>query len=268
MPRKKDYFMRGLVLEGGGARGAYQIGVVKAFYENGYSFDGFVGTSIGAINAAMLAQGDFEKSLELWMHISLEQVFYEDELSLVGLTDIKGHKTDFFHAISEGFHVLDSIIHNRGFHTDKMKALLEQFLDEEKIRKSGKDYGLVALSLSKHKSYELMLEDIPDGQLIDYIMASASMPGFHPETVAGNTFLDGGLSNNCPFNLLSEKKDYDEIVVVRITKIPLFRKTDDPRVKFITPNENLGNPLMFTSENSKAKIELGYNDGLRYILSL
>ncbi len=51
--------MRGLVLEGGGVKGAYHIGVLKALRENGLDkFDGYVGTSIGAINAAMLAAGD------------------------------------------------------------------------------------------------------------------------------------------------------------------------------------------------------------------
>ena len=49
--------MIGLVLEGGVARGAYHIGVVKAYLEAGYKFDGYAGTSVGAINAAMIAHG-------------------------------------------------------------------------------------------------------------------------------------------------------------------------------------------------------------------
>ena len=81
--------MRGLALEGGGARGAYQIGVVKALIENGYEFDGFVGTSIGAINAAILAQGDFDKALGLWTDISIEKIFDEDEQPLLQMVDIK-----------------------------------------------------------------------------------------------------------------------------------------------------------------------------------
>ncbi len=46
--------MRGLVLEGGGAKGCYQIGAYKALVEMGITFDYVVGTSIGAINAAMI----------------------------------------------------------------------------------------------------------------------------------------------------------------------------------------------------------------------
>lgn len=58
--------MLGLALEGGGAKGAYHMGVVKAYFEEGYYFDGVVGTSIGALNGAIIAQGDFELGYELW----------------------------------------------------------------------------------------------------------------------------------------------------------------------------------------------------------
>jgi NTE family protein len=256
--------MRGLVLEGGGARGAYQIGVIKSLYENGYSFDGFVGTSIGSVNAAMLAQGDFDKALELWMNISLEQVFFEDELPVVKLTDIKSFKPGLIAALKEGANALSKVIHNRGLHTDRMKKFLEQYIDEDKIRKSDKDFGLVALSLSERKAYEVMLDDIPHGQLINYIMASSSLPGFHLETIEGNTFIDGGIYNNCPSNLLI-KKGYRDILAVRITKIHSLHWTDDPKIKTITPSKDLGNMLLFTQENCETKIDLGYNDGMNFI---
>ena len=69
--------MRGLVLEGGGAKGCYQIGAYKALMEMGITFDYVVGTSIGAINAAMICQGDWEIAYKLWENIS-----YEDVISL------------------------------------------------------------------------------------------------------------------------------------------------------------------------------------------
>ena len=256
--------MRGLVLEGGGARGAYQIGVVKALYEKGYRFDGFVGTSIGSINAAMLAQDDFDKALELWMNISMEQVFLEDDLPILKLADIKDIKPKLKHLLKEGRNILAKIVHNRGIHTERMKSLLGKYIDEEKIRKSGKDYGLVAFSVSERKAYELMLDEIPNGQLVNYIMASSSVPGFHLETIEGNTFIDGGVYNNCPSNLLIER-GYDEIIAVRITKIHSLHWTDDFKVKTISPSKDLGNILLFTPENCAAKIELGYNDGLNFI---
>jgi len=214
----------------------------------------------------LLAQGDFDKVLELWLNISIEQLFCEDELSLIELVDANGFKADIKQMLREGHAALNKILHNKGFHTEKMKTLLERYIDEEKIRLSGKDFGLVAISLSERRPYELMLENIQSGRLVNYIMASASLPGFHPETIEGNSFLDGGLYNNCPYNLLS-KKGYDEIIVVRITKTPIFHRPGEPRVKFITPSDDLGNILLFSPENSASKIELGYYDGLRHVES-
>ena len=52
--------MYGVALEGGGMKGAYHIGAVKAILECGYEIGAYVGTSIGSFNAAVLAQGDFE----------------------------------------------------------------------------------------------------------------------------------------------------------------------------------------------------------------
>ncbi|HMM69555.1 MAG TPA: patatin-like phospholipase family protein, partial [Gudongella oleilytica] len=52
--------MYGLVLEGGGAKGSYHVGVYKALLEEGIPIGGVAGTSIGALNGAMIVQGDFE----------------------------------------------------------------------------------------------------------------------------------------------------------------------------------------------------------------
>lgn len=259
--------MRGLALEGGGARGAYHVGVVKAFIENGYEFDGFVGTSIGAINAALLAQEDFEKALELWMNISMDQIFDVDERNLLRLINLGEVKLDKG-LPSRTRTAIAKIIGGRGINTSKMKEFLEKYIDEDKIRESGKDFGLVTVSLNERKAYELLLQDIPQGSLINYIMASASFPGFRPETIDENKFLDGGIYNNLPVNLLIEK-GYDEIIAVRTHAPGLLRKAEgNADIKTISARENLGNLLLFTQENSEANIKLGYFDGLREIKHL
>lgn len=57
---------RGLVLEGGGGKGAFQAGAIKALYEAGYRFDAVAGTSVGALNAAALACGRVAEVLRFW----------------------------------------------------------------------------------------------------------------------------------------------------------------------------------------------------------
>ena len=259
--------MRGLALEGGGARGAYHIGVVKALMEHGYEFDGFVGTSIGAINAAVLAQGDFQKALDLWTDISIEKIFDEDEQPLLQLIDTKSLKADFDLVSSAKRKALKKIIDGRGISTDKMQKILEAIIDEDKIRASGKDYGLVTISLSERKPYEMMLEDIPHGQLFNYVMASASFPGFKPEAIEEKRFLDGAFYDNCPYHLLIQK-NYDEVIAIRTNARGVFKKVEDDRVKVIVPRDDLGSIMLFMPDNCAEKIKLGYHDGLRFLLNL
>lgn len=257
--------MRGLVLEGGGAKGAYHIGVVKALYENGYTFDGFTGTSIGAINAAVLAQDDFDLALEFWSNISMDQLFEEDELYLLNLLHLSEIKLDtkLPSNIKKAF---VKIISGRGISTSKMKRLLKDMIDEDKIRASGKDYGLVTISFNGRKALELMLDEIPQGMLHDYIMASASFPGFRPAEIGENRYYDGGLYNNLPVSLLSAKDGYSEIIAVRTVAPGFLRKFDPSRhIKLIIPSGRLGNLMLFTPENSRRNIELGYADGLKFL---
>ena len=58
--------MYGLVLEGGGAKGAYHVGAYKAIRELNIEIGGIAGTSIGAINGAMMVQGDYELLEKVW----------------------------------------------------------------------------------------------------------------------------------------------------------------------------------------------------------
>ena len=71
---------RALVLCGGGSRGAYEIGAWRALTELGVRFQGVYGTSIGALNAALVARGDVEAASQLWQNIRLSQIMtVEDE---------------------------------------------------------------------------------------------------------------------------------------------------------------------------------------------
>ena len=70
---------RALVLSGGGSRGAYEIGAWQALAELGVRLHAVYGTSIGAINAALVAQGDLDLAKELWAHITVRQIVATDE---------------------------------------------------------------------------------------------------------------------------------------------------------------------------------------------
>ena len=251
--------MLGMALEGGGSRGAYHIGVMKACLEAGYDFDGFVGTSIGAINAAVFAQGDFQKAVDMWTNVTTEQLFDADTYKLLKIGESKWD----MQLLTEAREGLKKIIDEHGIDTSRIKELISENIDESRIRERGRDLGLVTVAANEMKPYELYLEDIPQGELALYLEASSCIPGFQPAVIGKNTYLDGGLYNNCPTNMLI-KKGYKEIVVVR-TKAPgvyrLFTIPKDVKITMVVPKHDLGNIMIFSPKKILENIDFGYQDG-------
>ena len=211
--------MQGLVLEGGGARGAYQIGAYKALTEEGYTFNGVSGTSIGALNGALIVQGDAARAYELWEDIHPSELFGVPLDSWNLLID-----GDFqFSDIPELFKTLQSIVRSKGLDIQKVKALLRKVIIEDKLRKSSLDFGFVTYSLSDRKILEFYKEDIPQDEMIDYLMSSANLPIFHLEKLGGKLLIDGGVSDNLPVKLLINK-GYRDLVIIRTFAIGIVRK--------------------------------------------
>ena len=67
----KEY---GIVLEGGGAKGAYQIGAWKALREAGVRIKGIAGASVGSLNGALICMDDLEKAEDIWKNIEYSRV--------------------------------------------------------------------------------------------------------------------------------------------------------------------------------------------------
>jgi len=252
--------MIGLALEGGGSRGSYQIGVIRAYIEAGFNFTGFVGSSIGAINAAVIAQGDFEKAAELWPNLTTEQLFNADAYKLLRLGESKWDMS----MLSDAREGLKKITDERGIDTSRIREFIEENVSEEKVRASGYDFGLVTVSIHERRPYELFLEDIEQGELLPYLAASACVPGFQSVVIGKNSFIDGSLYNSCPINMLI-KKGYKEIIAVRTKALGVYRKIDPPKdvnVRIISPKCDLGNMMIFSPEKIKDNIRIGYKDGL------
>ena len=259
----------GLVLEGGGARGAYQIGVVKALYEHGVKFTSIVGTSIGAINGAYLAQGSFDTIYNMWSTMSYKDLFDVDEKVLKRLMKVDLEFNDIKYLSKK----LNESLKIGGLDTSKMRDIVLSSLDEDKIRNSEVSYGLVTMCLSDMKPQELFIEDIKKGKLVDYIMATSNLPVFKRAVVDNKKYLDGGFWDNCPVQML-EKKGYSDVIVIRAFKRNRIRgyngivKRDNITMHMIEPVESLGSILNFDSENLNYQLKLGYYDGLKFVNNL
>lgn len=258
--------MYGVALEGGGARGAYHIGALKALFENGYEISGIVGTSIGSFNGAVVAQGDFDKLYELWTTSTTAEIVNLQEKDLSKIVNKKIDK-DLIRSVS-GY--VKEMASNKGIDTAKYKEVIDTLVDEEKIRKSNIDYGLATVSLTDKKPLELYKEDIEEGMISSYILASSYLPVFKSEKIQDKFYLDGGFYNNCPVNMLL-KKGYKKIIEIRTKSIGVYKKvkvSSDVEFISIVPSSDLGSMLFADKNLAHKNIKMGYYDALKVIKNL
>lgn len=256
--------MKGLVLEGGGTKGAYQFGAYKALKELGIEFDGVAGTSIGALNGAFIVLDDLKSMEEIWLNkdytsfMDIEEDFYQ-KYKNIAFTPKN---------INSIIELMNKVRKNEGIDITPLKDLLKEYIDEDKLRKSSKDFGLVTVYLDNRKivPQHIMKEDIPEGQLVDYLIASASLPIFQLEKLDDKLYLDGFLSDNTPIGLLA-KRGYDDIVVVRLSnnlgKEKNFTKYENVNLTIIRPSTSLGGSLNKDKDHMKKIATMGYMDTMK-----
>ncbi|SHJ66042.1 patatin-like phospholipase family protein [Paramaledivibacter caminithermalis] len=252
--------MYGLVLEGGGAKGAFQIGAWKALKELGVDIKGISGTSVGALNGAIIAQDEFERCYDIWYNMSPSRVINIDEKVLEKLLKFDITPDNLHYILGE----LKNILNEKGLDITPLRKLLKEFIKEDIIRASKKDFGIVTVSLTELRPLELYIEDIPNGKLIDYLIASAYLPIFKMEKLGGKLYLDGGFYDNLPIRLLVSK-GYRDLIAVRLYGIGRTRRVRkrDINITYITPSDDLGMTLDFTTERARKNLKLGYFDTLK-----
>ena len=249
----------GLVLSGGGTKGAFEMGVWEALREMHISTPCVIGTSIGAINAAVIAQNDFDAALDFWSNLTINQVLklntemtnrYVEKWSQMSFDYFR---ISFFNDLFRG-----------GLDISPLRENLTKLISEEKIRKSPIRLGLVTVRLNTLSPVQLMIEDIPEGKLIDYLLASAALPIFQKQEIDGSTYLDGGFYDNVPVNFMAEN-GYNNIIVVDFPALGIKQqvKKKDLNLTVINNSEYLGLTLEFDQDTIVNNIEMGYLDTLK-----
>ena len=256
----KEY---GLVLDGGGARGAYQIGAWKALHEAGVQIRGIAGTSVGALNGALICMGDVDEAEHIWKEMTFSKVMDVDDDWMERLFQKEV-------PMRELLKELMLRLRDGGIDVTPLKDLIHNVLDEERIRSAGIDFSLLTFSLSDMKELDLSLDEIPEGLLADFLLASACLLGFKNEPLHGKTYLDGGVINNVPLNSLV-KRGYRDIITVRIYgpgREPRVRLDEGTQVYEIAPRVHLGSIIEFQGKRSRQNLKIGYYDAKRMVYGL
>lgn len=242
-----------IALSGGGAKGAFQVGVLDELVTNrGVDFETAVGTSTGAIQAAGVAQNDIPGLLGFWTGLS-------------GPGDIFRSRGGTGWALITGKNSLYS--------TGPLQKLLKQAFDDERIRATGKKLRLATVNITNGK-LQIVGENAPD--IWSWVYASSAQPPFFPPWVTKNAdglkeqWVDGGVRDITPLDaalkerpravlavraeapLQSEPRHYDSLIDIGLRSVELLtREVGDNDLK----NVNLMNRLLTAETHQRRELE-------------
>lgn len=249
---------RALVFGGGGSKGSYEIGVWKALDELGYYPNMVIGTSVGALNGALYILGNAADAELMWKEIETGHV-----LDIEGPLTIKSFKE--YRRTLTGF--LIKIIREKGISSKPLEDMINSFIDNERIiRRSDIEFGLSVTNLNTREVEYFFIDDIAEGKLNDYLLASASAyPAIQKKVIDGVPYVDGGYRNQIPINMALDKKP-DQIIVVDIHGPGLLKY--DHRIEncdslWIRTKWPLGDMLLFDTQRTEVNIQLGYYEMMK-----
>ena len=211
----------GLVLGGGGGKGAYQIGVWRALRE--YKIEKYIryisATSIGSLNTLLFITGDLEKSVDIWGNINKD----------VALTR-KNFKSIF---------AKKSLYSREGF-----IALANEYVDFAKVSNSKIQSWVTATPVSKNVKgapTHFKLNGKSKDEILNIVLASSAMPiAFEPVYINGVKYRDGYMVDNTPVKILKE---------------------EGCKLIFVVPLREYSNAYEFADENTMIiDFVSGYND--------
>lgn len=245
-----------VALAGGGTKGSYQVGVWKALRELGIEIEIVAGTSVGAINGAAMVIDEYEKTRKLWAHLDYSMVFEYEKIN---------ENDDFYEKYTSIKEQLKGIAKKRGLDITPLRKMLEKNIDEEKIRSSDIELIIVTVSLSELKPVYINAKEIPKGQIVDYILASAALPIFQRIKIDGKVYLDGGAYDVFPINTLIER-GYKNIIAIDLAGgLMIKRRVKDKsaNIIYIKNSSRIGGLLEFDPKIARKNVRLGYLDAMK-----
>ena len=234
----------GLVLGGGGGKGAYQIGVWKALKE--YKIDKYINyvsaTSIGSLNSLLFLTGDLDNAINVWANITRETALTK-----------KSVKDIFF---KKSLYSRDGFI-----------DLAEKNVDFDKVSNSKIKFYVTATPVSKNVEgapTNFCLNGKSKEDILKCVLASSAIPViFEPVVINGIKYRDGYMVDNNPVRILKEQ-GCSLIFVVPLKEFSIAGECSDENttiIDFVSPYNDYGiidGTLDFVSDRAKMRMNHGY----------
>lgn len=283
----------GLVLAGGGGRGAYHIGVWKALRENG--LDRYVsaisGTSVGGLNAALFLQGDLEKAMKVWENISVEKILtpryaFNSDMKKYTYRQLKEKHSGIYCFLRDGLaDIIDKNLQMSVF--DKSSINCYMTCRRTQYRKDMDEYEKMYTNPDGTKSIEKYVKGkatyfnmraFHKDDRKKILLATSAMPFIFPKEKINNYYyMDGGSAENLPVEPLYSIEGCRIIIVVHLTTndgLQKIKKEDYPNAVIleIRPRQEQGGLfagiLDFTAEGAKRRIQQGYDDTIEMFCNI
>lgn len=277
----------GIVFCGGGAKGAFQLGVWKKLEELGVAerFTGISGASVGALNALLFAQGDYEKAEAAWMKMKEDDLIQLNEVLEYNL--LKNLGKEFFSAANV-YGIWKDLKKNARVNRDKLERIVREtitweFLNDKLIFVSLSELKLRVKKIGKKgfvmkRKYAYLDPSDSIDINIKKVMASAAHPGaYAPVVVNGKPYIDGGAMDNepvCPMikagyrNILvvhpngrwnrKNGRDREETFGKILRKNYSEEELEGVKICHIWSQCYLGNLLKINPDLTQERIEAGY----------
>lgn len=255
----------GLVLAGGGGKGAYELGVWKALDELKLTkyITVFSGTSIGAFNSVLFAMNDMKKADELWEEVTMDKLvpISKSELIKRGIGLYIGGKN-----LQLAKKFLNDKLEHGAIANDGAIEVVEKYLDFNKIKENNKICYAACTKLSDFSAKYFKINDFDEETGKKIVLASASLPLIYDCTeVLGEKYIDGGIADNVPIQPVYGE-NCNIIIVVLLSKEAQVDRTLYPNSKLIVISpENLDEntitgTLNLNTDAKRIRIIEGYND--------
>ena len=247
---------RVLVFGGGGSKGAYEIGVWKALDELGLQFDAVCGTSIGALIGTMYVQQDYDKLVELWEKIDVEDVIASG-INLDFDMDLLMSQKGKYKELLAGY------VQHKGADIRPFKEMLTKLFDADKFFSSDIDFACMCVNVTKRKAQRVFKKDMDADNGVDWLLASsACFPAFPMHTIKEEKYIDGGYSSNVPISL-AKAMHADMIVAADLKYETKKRHKSTKYLMYIQPHVPLGSFLYFDQTRILRNRTLGYLDTMK-----
>ena len=242
------------------------MGVWNALRSSGMTFQAVSGTSVGALNGSLIVTDSFHQAQQIWLSMTYDRVMDVDPVFFESFS-----KRDFSNlTLKQTGSFLWETLKTRGFDITPLRRTIEQYVDEDAIRKSPIDFYIITCSLDDFTEKEIHAQELKDGELVDMLLASSYLPAFRNEKLGGKRYLDGGFMDLSPIHILVENH-HKNIIEIGCNAAGFYRPVilpEDTHVYTITPTRSVGKTLEFSPAQSAQNLKTGYFDGLRFLNGL